>query len=82
MIERAKALASAVSGEALPYEYLNTYRPEKGMILANASAVGMQPKIDQTPVCKVIIHPIVVPKQKYMYMQADSHMLSIFFAFL
>lgn len=50
--ERAKALALAVSGEAFPYEYLNTYCPEKGMILANASAVGMQPNIDQTPVCK------------------------------
>ncbi|CDP03556.1 unnamed protein product [Coffea canephora] len=50
--ERAKALASAVSGEALPYECLDTYCAEKGMILANASAVGMQPNADQTPVPK------------------------------
>ncbi|CAN4101197.1 unnamed protein product [Withania somnifera] len=48
--ERAKALAAAVCGEALPYECLNDFCPEKGMILANASAVGMQPKIDQTPI--------------------------------
>ncbi|KAM3231479.1 bifunctional 3-dehydroquinate dehydratase/shikimate dehydrogenase, chloroplastic isoform X1 [Capsicum chacoense] len=50
--ERAKALAAAVSGEALPYEHLNDFCPEMGMILANASAVGMQPKSDQTPVSK------------------------------
>nr|POE78945.1 bifunctional 3-dehydroquinate dehydratase/shikimate dehydrogenase, chloroplastic [Quercus suber] len=41
--ERAKALAGAVSGEALLYE---------GTILANASAVGMEPNTDQTPVSK------------------------------
>ncbi|XP_009587783.1 bifunctional 3-dehydroquinate dehydratase/shikimate dehydrogenase, chloroplastic isoform X1 [Nicotiana tabacum] len=50
--ERAKALAAAVSGEALPYEQLNDFCPEKGMILANASAVGMQPRTDQTPISK------------------------------
>lgn len=53
--ERAKALAEAVSGEALPYECLHDFRPEQGMILANASAVGMEPNIHQTPVPKVFI---------------------------
>ncbi|KZV32387.1 bifunctional 3-dehydroquinate dehydratase/shikimate dehydrogenase, chloroplastic [Dorcoceras hygrometricum] len=53
--ERAKALALAVSGEAVPYESLNDFRPEKGMILANASAVGMEPDIDQTPISKVAL---------------------------
>ncbi|KAL0371391.1 UNVERIFIED_CONTAM: Bifunctional 3-dehydroquinate dehydratase/shikimate dehydrogenase, chloroplastic [Sesamum angustifolium] len=53
--ERAKALATAVSGEALPYESLNDFRAEKGMILANASAVGMEPNTDQTPVSKVAL---------------------------
>nr|GMD86694.1 bifunctional 3-dehydroquinate dehydratase/shikimate dehydrogenase, chloroplastic-like [Ipomoea batatas] len=33
--ERAKALAKAISGEALPYDRLNDFCPEKGMILAN-----------------------------------------------
>lgn len=47
----------AVSGEALPYECLNRFRPEKGMILANASAMGMEPNIDQTPVSKVLYPP-------------------------
>ncbi|XP_051141955.1 bifunctional 3-dehydroquinate dehydratase/shikimate dehydrogenase, chloroplastic-like isoform X2 [Andrographis paniculata] len=53
--ERAKALAAAVSGEALPYESLNDFRPENGMILANASAVGMEPKADRTPVSKAAL---------------------------
>ncbi|XVF32688.1 hypothetical protein REPUB_Repub17cG0104300 [Reevesia pubescens] len=50
--ERAKALANAVSGEALPYEVLKRFCPEKGMILANASAVGMEPNSHQSPVPK------------------------------
>ncbi|XWS46730.1 hypothetical protein CRYUN_Cryun14cG0093100 [Craigia yunnanensis] len=50
--ERAKALADAVSGEALPYECLENFCPEKGMILANASAVGMEPNPHQSPVSK------------------------------
>ncbi|CAN1199933.1 Bifunctional 3-dehydroquinate dehydratase/shikimate dehydrogenase, chloroplastic [Linum perenne] len=50
--ERAKALAAAVSGEALPYESLDDFQPEKGMILANASAIGMEPNTDITPVSK------------------------------
>ncbi|KAL9430812.1 hypothetical protein AB3S75_026079 [Citrus x aurantiifolia] len=50
--ERAKALADAVSGEALHFEYLHEFFPEKGMILANASAIGMEPNSDQSPVPK------------------------------
>ncbi|XP_057782428.1 bifunctional 3-dehydroquinate dehydratase/shikimate dehydrogenase, chloroplastic-like isoform X2 [Salvia miltiorrhiza] len=53
--ERAKALAAAVSGEALPYECLNEFRPEKGMILANSSAIGMDPNPQQTPICKAAL---------------------------
>ncbi|XP_022758114.1 bifunctional 3-dehydroquinate dehydratase/shikimate dehydrogenase, chloroplastic-like [Durio zibethinus] len=50
--KRAKALAKAVSGEALPYEFLEKFCPEKGMILANASAIGMEPNSHQSPVPK------------------------------
>lgn len=53
MKERAKALAQSVSGEAFPIESLGTFCPENGMILANASAIGMEPKINETPVPKV-----------------------------
>lgn len=51
--ERAQSLARAVSGEALPIEQLNTYCPENGMILANCSAIGMEPDVHLTPVSKV-----------------------------
>ncbi|KAJ9171888.1 hypothetical protein P3X46_015190 [Hevea brasiliensis] len=50
--ERAKALANAVSGKALPYENLDRFPTENGMILANASAVGMEPNSDQSPISK------------------------------
>ncbi|KAF3436378.1 hypothetical protein FNV43_RR23470 [Rhamnella rubrinervis] len=55
--ERAKALAVAVSGEALPYEHLESFCAENGngMILANASSVGMQPDTDRSPVSKVAL---------------------------
>lgn len=53
--ERAKALADAVSGEAIRYEHLDTFRPEEGMILANASAVGMEPHADKSPVSKGVL---------------------------
>ncbi|KAL8530807.1 hypothetical protein ACS0TY_007733 [Phlomoides rotata] len=53
--ERAKSLAVAVSGEAFPYECLHDFRPEQGMILVNASAVGMEPNIHQTPVSKAVL---------------------------
>lgn len=52
--ERAKSLAHAVAGEALPYEYLDRFRSENRMILANASAIGMKPNSDQTPISKVL----------------------------
>lgn len=50
--ERAKSLADAVSGEALPYEDLDKFCPEKGMIFANSSVIGMQPNSHQTPISK------------------------------
>ncbi|KAE8697895.1 short-chain dehydrogenase reductase 2a-like [Hibiscus syriacus] len=51
-IMRAKALADEVSGEALPYETLEKFRPETGAIFANSSAIGMEPISDQSPVSK------------------------------
>ena len=46
-------LADVVLREALPYECLKRLCSPEGMILANASAVGMEPNTDQTPVSKV-----------------------------
>ncbi|XP_076899470.1 bifunctional 3-dehydroquinate dehydratase/shikimate dehydrogenase, chloroplastic-like [Bidens hawaiensis] len=50
--ERAQSLARAVSGEALPIEQLDTFCPQNGMILANCSAIGMEPDVHLTPVSK------------------------------
>ena len=54
LIERAKALAHAVSGEALPYEYLDRFSPQNKMVLANASSVGMEPNANESPITKVL----------------------------
>ncbi|KAM6558465.1 hypothetical protein CsatA_027704 [Cannabis sativa] len=53
--ERAKALALAVSGEALPSEVLDSFCPEKGMIFANASSIGMEPYINESPISKAAL---------------------------
>ncbi|XXG83317.1 hypothetical protein AAC387_Pa10g1100 [Persea americana] len=53
--ERAKSLATAVSGEARPFKEKDNVLPEKGMILANATPVGMHPNSDKTPVTKEVL---------------------------
>eukprot|EP01018_Ginkgo_biloba_P017336 Gb_23330 [translate_table: standard] len=50
--ERAKALANSVEGEAIPLEKLDSFCPETGMVLANTSAIGMQPNVNATPLSK------------------------------
>ncbi|CAN0899085.1 Bifunctional 3-dehydroquinate dehydratase/shikimate dehydrogenase, chloroplastic [Linum grandiflorum] len=73
--ERAKALAAAVSGEALPYESLDAFQPEKGMILANASAIGMEPNTDTTPVSKVydlVFDAVYTPRNTRLLQEAGE----------
>ncbi|XP_068341356.1 bifunctional 3-dehydroquinate dehydratase/shikimate dehydrogenase, chloroplastic-like isoform X1 [Pyrus communis] len=50
--DKAKALANKVGGEAITLAELETFHPEDGMVLANATSVGMEPRIDQTPLSK------------------------------
>ncbi|KAM7463037.1 hypothetical protein LguiA_031158 [Lonicera macranthoides] len=50
--DRARELAHIVGGEALSLAELNNFHPEDGMILANTTSIGMQPKIDETPISK------------------------------
>ncbi|KAF9607439.1 hypothetical protein IFM89_035577 [Coptis chinensis] len=76
---RAKALALAVSGEALPYEEINGFCREKGMILANATAVGMQPNTDQTPVAKealgayeLVFDSVYTPRNTRLLREAEE----------
>lgn len=42
-----------IGGEALALADLDNYHPEDGMILANTTSIGMQPKVDETPISKV-----------------------------
>ncbi|XP_010240938.1 PREDICTED: bifunctional 3-dehydroquinate dehydratase/shikimate dehydrogenase, chloroplastic isoform X2 [Nelumbo nucifera] len=50
--ERAKQLANVIGGEAIPLDELGDFHPENKMILANATPIGMQPKVDETPIPK------------------------------
>ncbi|KAJ4844675.1 hypothetical protein Tsubulata_018293 [Turnera subulata] len=49
---RAKKLAGIVGGDATSLADLENFHPEDGMILANTTSVGMQPKVDETPIAK------------------------------
>lgn len=51
--DRARDLADIVGGDALSLDDLPNIRPEDGMILANTTSIGMQPKVDDTPISKV-----------------------------
>lgn len=46
-------LASKVGGKVINIAELDDFAPEEGMILANATPIGMQPDIDNMPISKV-----------------------------
>ncbi|KAI5324154.1 hypothetical protein L3X38_033227 [Prunus dulcis] len=50
--DRARELADVVGGDALSLDDLPNIPPEDGMILANTTSIGMQPKVDDTPISK------------------------------
>lgn len=50
---RAQELADIIGGTALTLSELENYHPEEGMILANATSVGMYPNVDGIPLSKV-----------------------------
>ena len=51
--ERAIDLAGKVGGKAMRLNEVENFHPEEGMVLANATSVGMKPNIDETPIPKV-----------------------------
>jgi len=53
LLERAKVLADIIGGDAITLADLENFHPEDGMILANTTSIGMQPKVNETPVSKV-----------------------------
>ncbi|KAJ9561640.1 hypothetical protein OSB04_006800 [Centaurea solstitialis] len=77
--DRAKSLALAVSGEALPFEQLTKFRPEKGAILANATPIGMHPSKDRIPVAEetlrdysVVFDAVYTPRKTTLLKDAES----------
>nr|GFD06389.1 bifunctional 3-dehydroquinate dehydratase/shikimate dehydrogenase, chloroplastic-like [Tanacetum cinerariifolium] len=56
---------------ALPIEQLDTHCPKNGMILANCSAIGMEPDIHLTPVSKVHSLSICVCDLSVMFVKID-----------
>ncbi|GAB2287366.1 hypothetical protein Dimus_021746 [Dionaea muscipula] len=78
-LDKAKALASKVGGEALTLDELGDFHPEKGMILANTTSVGMKPGIDQTPIPKdslkhysLVFDAIYTPKLTRLLREAQE----------
>ncbi|KDP40034.1 hypothetical protein JCGZ_02032 [Jatropha curcas] len=53
--DRARELAEIVGGDAISLADLENFHPEDGMILANTTSIGMQPKVDETPVPKTAL---------------------------
>ncbi|XP_031111764.1 bifunctional 3-dehydroquinate dehydratase/shikimate dehydrogenase, chloroplastic-like, partial [Ipomoea triloba] len=77
--ERARELADIVGGQALSLAELSTFHPENGMILANTTSIGMQPKIDETPAPKealscysLVFDAVYTPKITRLLREAEE----------
>ncbi|KAF8392533.1 hypothetical protein HHK36_022878 [Tetracentron sinense] len=76
---RARELADIVGGDALTLAELDTFHPEDGMILANTTSIGMQPKIEETPVSKkalssysLVFDAVYTPKMTRLLREAEE----------
>ncbi|XP_031373667.1 bifunctional 3-dehydroquinate dehydratase/shikimate dehydrogenase, chloroplastic-like isoform X2 [Punica granatum] len=77
--ERAKELADTIGGDALSLADLENFHPEDGMILANTTSIGMQPKVDETPVPKqalkhyaLVFDAVYTPKITRLLREAEE----------
>ncbi|URE16513.1 Bifunctional 3-dehydroquinate dehydratase shikimate [Musa troglodytarum] len=77
--ERARELAKQVGGQALPLSELENFHPEDGMILANATSVGMQPNVGETPLAKralghyaLVFDAVYAPKVTRLLREAEE----------
>ncbi|XP_058077169.1 bifunctional 3-dehydroquinate dehydratase/shikimate dehydrogenase, chloroplastic isoform X2 [Magnolia sinica] len=77
--ERARELANIIGGEALTLAELDSFHPENGMILANTTAMGMHPKVDETPISQhalssyaVVFDAVYTPKVTRLLGEAES----------
>ncbi|KAJ4956139.1 hypothetical protein NE237_012922 [Protea cynaroides] len=76
---RAKELAELIGGQAISLAELGNYCPENGMILANTTSIGMQPKVDETPVPKralssysLVFDAVYTPKMTRLLKEAKE----------
>ncbi|OVA15093.1 Dehydroquinase class I [Macleaya cordata] len=77
--DRARELANLVGGEAVSLAELEHFHPENGMILANTTSIGMQPKIDETPIPKhalsayaLVFDAVYTPKMTRLLLDAEE----------
>ncbi|PIN14374.1 Pentafunctional AROM protein [Handroanthus impetiginosus] len=77
--DRARELAELVGGQALSLADLSSFHPETGMILANTTSIGMQPKVDETPVSKealryyeLVFDAVYTPKITRLLREAEE----------
>ncbi|TKW28932.1 hypothetical protein SEVIR_3G361900v4 [Setaria viridis] len=74
---RAQELANLIGGPALTLADLENYHPEEGMILANTTAIGMHPNVNDTPLSKqalksyaVVFDAVYTPKETRLLREA------------
>ncbi|KAK5813744.1 bifunctional 3-dehydroquinate dehydratase/shikimate dehydrogenase, chloroplastic-like [Gossypium arboreum] len=84
--DKAKELASKVRGQALTLAELNDFCPEEGMILVNTTPVGMEPRIEETPVSKealkhysLVFDSVYTPKLTRLLREAKQSGATIVF---
>ncbi|KAI3459312.1 hypothetical protein Pfo_015975 [Paulownia fortunei] len=77
--DRARELAELVGGQALSLAELDSFHPESGMILANTTSIGMQPKVEETPVSKealryyeLVFDAVYTPKITRLLREAEE----------
>ncbi|AES90395.2 3-dehydroquinate dehydratase/shikimate dehydrogenase [Medicago truncatula] len=77
--DRARELADVIGGDALTLNDLDNYHPEDGMILANTTSIGMQPKVDETPISKhalkfysLVFDAVYTPKMTRLLKEAEE----------
>lgn len=77
--DRARELADAVGAKAVSLAELDSFHPEDGMILANTTSIGMQPKIDETPISKealkhysLVFDAVYTPKITRLLREAEE----------
>ncbi|KAH7572720.1 hypothetical protein JRO89_XS03G0002700 [Xanthoceras sorbifolium] len=77
--DRARELADTIGADALSLADLGNFHPEDDMILANTTSIGMQPKIDETPVSKhalryysLVFDAVYTPKITRLLREAEE----------